>query len=119
MLQTIVMMSYQVSNLIGMITRPASTKYNFIFPAIYNIFDALCALIYLLLINHLVLPCFPSLTMKKRLGIGSLINIVTLISAAYVQWGTGASDSKHVLLWLLIPGALLPLGEVLMFVTGE
>ena len=114
------MMSYQVSNLAGVITRPTNMNYkNFVFPTLYTIFDALCVLIYLPLINHLVLPCFPSLSMKKRLGIGSFINIVTLISAAYVQWGTSASDSKHILLWLLIPGALLPLGELLIFVTGE
>ena len=114
------MISYQLSNLAGVITRLTTTKYSeFVFPTLYTIFDGLCALIYLPLINHLVLPCFPSLTMKKRLGIGSFINIVTLISAAYVQWGTGASDSKHVLLWLLIPGALLPLSELLIFVTGE
>ena len=114
------MMSYQVSNLVGMITGLTNTKYNnFVFPTLYNIFDAVSALIYLLLINHLVLPCFPSLSMIKRLGIGSLVNIMAFISAAYVQWATGASDSKHVLLWFLIPGALLPLGEVLMFVTGK
>ena len=114
------MMSYQLSNLVGVITRSTNTRYNnYIFPTLYQIFDALSCFIYLLLINHLVLPCFPSLSMKKRLGIGSLVNSMTLISAAYVQWGTGASDSKHVLLWFLIPGALLPLGEVLMFVTGK
>ena len=119
-LQAYVMLSYQLSNLVGMITRPTNMKYSeFVFPTLYTIFDAVSALIYLPLINHLVLPCFPSLSMRKRLGIGSLVNIITLISAAYVQWGTGASDSKHVLLWLLIPGALLPLGEVLMFVTGK
>ena len=112
-------MSYQVSSLVGVITRPTNMKYSkFVFPTLYTIFDAVSVLVYLPLINHLVLPCFPSLSMKKRLGIGSLVNIITLISAAYLQWGTGAFDSKHVLLWFLIPGALLPLGEMLTFVTG-
>ena len=119
-LQAYVMMSYQVNNLVGMITRPTNANYNtFVFPNLYIVFNCLGALVYLPLINNLILPCLPSVSMKKRLGCGVFINLITFISAAYVQWGTSASDSKHTLLWLLIPGALLPLVEVLIFVTGE
>ena len=114
------MMSYQMSNLVGMITMPSGLKYyNYVFPALYNIFDGFSVLIYLPLINNLIIPCFPLTSIKKRLGFGSLVHIVALISAVYVQWGTGTLDSEHTLLWLLIPGALLPLFEVLIFVTGE
>ena len=119
-LQVLVMMSYQVSNLAETITRPTNIKFhNYVFPILYTIFDALIVLICLPLINNLILPCFPSLSMKKRLGFGLLLNIATSVSAAYVQWGTGDLDSEHILLWLLIPGTLLSVGELFIFVTGK
>ena len=117
------MLSNQLYRVFGEIFKGVANPrlHNYVFPTLYPMFDAVMVLVYLPLLNHLILPCFPFTTMKERLGIGVGVNIIASAIAALLEWLTQQLDvsSEHKLLWLLIPVALLALTELLIFVTGE
>ena len=71
------------------------------------------------LVNHAILP-FTNMSLKVRLSIGLVFNLLAVASASFLQ-GTVEVDesSKTRILWLLLPAILLALGEMITFVTSE
>ena len=125
-LQAFVMLTYQVSSLLtnsSHISVPGHAKTHletYLFPNIVIVFDVSTILISVLIMNYLIIPYLPpSMSMKKRIGFGMLLNIAALVAAAAVEGGTHTSSHERQLLWLLLPGILLALGEVVIFVTGK
>lgn len=117
-----VMLSYEVSTTIRNVVNgsDADTRFrNYILPTSYNIIDDLMVLFFLPVLNHLILPYFPLMSIKKRLGFGALVNFLALGVAAYLHWAKRDASPEHKLLWYLIPVSLLALAELLVFVTGE
>ena len=123
-LQAYVMLTYQVSSLLtnsSHISVPGHAKTHletYLFPNIVNVFNVSTILLSVLIINYLIIPYLPpSVSMKKRIGFGILLNIAALIAAAAVEGGTHSHGRQ--LLCLLLPSILLALGEVVIFVTGK
>ena len=116
------MLSYQVSTTIRSVVNESSANArfrNYVLPTFYSIADAVMVLLFLPVLNHLILPYFPLMSIKKRLGFGSFVNFLALGFAAYLQWAKRDASPEHRLLWYLIPVSLLALAELLVFVTGE
>lgn len=78
--------------------------------------------IFLPIVNHMLIPFLPNMSLKLRLGAGVVLNIFALVTAAFIQ-GIVQEDENvtelNKLLWLLLPAILLALGEALVFVTGN
>lgn len=80
-------------------------------------------LIVLPIVNHVILPFF-NVSLKIRLGIGLLLNLLAIAAATYLQ-GTienysadDSTDTKQ-LLWLFLPSIVLALGEMITFVSSK
>lgn len=61
------------------------------------------------------------MSLKLRLGFGVVLNLLSLVTATFIQ-GIVQEDKNVAdidkLLWLLLPAILLALGEAMVFVTG-
>lgn len=68
-------------------------------------------------LNHLVLPFNPGLSMKRRLGVGVFFLLLSVVIAMVIE--ILQNRIKHLLLWLLLPTALFAIADMLIFVTGK
>ena len=74
------------------------------------------------LINHAILP-FTNMSLKVRLSIGQVFNLLAVASATFLQGtvevdGSSKTDKERIL-WLLLPAILLAFGEMITFVTSK
>ena len=78
-------------------------------------------LLFVPLINHVFIPCFPSLTMRGRMAIGMAVNVVAIITAAAIEGGirdTHTTPLQQLLLVYILPTLLVTLPEVLTTMAG-
>ena len=118
------MLTYQVSTTIRDIVNKsgADSRFrNYVLPTVYTIIDDLIVLLFLPVLNHLIIPSFPLMSIKGRLGFGAFVNFVAVGAAACLQWSAQglSTNSEHKLVWYLVPVSLLALAELFVFVTGE
>ena len=57
--------------------------------------------------------------MKKRIGLGSLLNAVAIAVAAILEISTSNHDPMQRVLLLMIPVLLISVAEALVFITGK
>lgn len=57
--------------------------------------------------------------MKKRIGLGSLLNAVAIAVAAILEISTSNHDAMQRVLLLMIPVLLISVAEALVFITGK
>ena len=73
--------------------------------------------IVILILNNLVLPFFPDMSMKRRLGAGALFLVLSIVSATVLV--KAYCELNHQFFWLLLPLALLSIADTCIFVTGK
>lgn len=71
------------------------------------------------IINHLVLPLWPNTSIKFKLGMGVLLNTLSLAIGAFILWFGEALNSQQLFCWLVLPAILFSVAEALVFVSGK
>lgn len=120
-LQAYTMLSYQIRSLTLSaegIKNPTADM-NYLTGNLLTIFNTVTILFFCPLLNHLILPCLPSTSMKKRIGLGSLLNAVAIAVAAILEFSTFNHDTMQRVLLLMIPVLLISVAEALVFITGK
>lgn len=115
------MISYQVHNftLVAEGLHNPTIDQSYLTGNLLTIFNTVTILFCCPLLNHLILPCLPSTSMKKRLGLGILLNAVAIAVAAILEFSTFNHDAAHRVLFLIIPALLISVAEALVFITGK
>ena len=97
-----------------------STKLSTIFlPNVYPIINTLSLIVFLPLVNHLMVPCIPSMTIRGKIGLGMGIAVLSLGLGALLEWAVENASPLSKALWFTIPSILLTLPEVFVFVSGK
>ena len=80
-----------------------------------------CGIIIIILpvINHLVLPFWPNVSIKSKLGVGILLNVLSLAFGGYIIWWQKPLTSEQLFCWLILPALLISIAEALVFVSGK
>ena len=100
------------------LTEAAHTN-SIVFPNVYPIINTLSLIVFLPLVNHLMVPCIPSMTIRGKIGLGMGIAVLSLGLGALLEWAVANASSLHKALWFTIPIILLALPEVFVFVSGK
>ena len=78
-------------------------------------------LITLPLINHIVIPFWPTMNMKFKLGVGFALHVLAFGVAGFIQWSKtieGLLNNQQFFYWMLLPTILLSTAEAIVFVSG-
>lgn len=114
-LQVSVLLEYQISSVY-------QVKLGYLehIPDAFSLWNALIIMMALPIVNFVILPCFPSWTMRERIGVGVVLIALSAVLTAYLEWCIFPLVSQHhQLLWLVLPVFTVSIGEMLLFVTGE
>ena len=71
----------------------------------------------ILVLNNLILPFFPDMSMKKRLGCGAFFVFLSVLSGIIIVIAYRKLD--HPFFWIFLPVAVFSIGDTLVFVTGK
>ena len=88
---------------------------------LFLILNNMTGLLFVPLVNHIFIPCIPSLSMRGRMAIGMIINAVTIATIACIETGL---HSKHTsplqsfYLLYILPTVLITLPEILTTMSG-
>lgn len=86
----------------------------------YNLVEDGAILAFIPFLNHLILPCVPSASMKRRIGVGVFFLLLSSALATIVKWQLSNIHSHHMqLFWQMMPIILFAVAETLIFVSGE
>ena len=107
------MLSYEIGNLFKHVTQ-INTE---LFFNVFTLCNILTIMLFLPILNHLIIPCFPTLSMKARVGFGVALNTFAVVVAAIVEGCVHKESFERQLLWLLLPSTLLAIAEVLVSLT--
>ena len=115
------MISYQVRNftLVAEGLHNPTINQNYLTGNLLTIFNTVTILFCIPLLNLLIVPCLPSTSMKKRLGLGILLNALAIAVAAILEFATFNHDATQRVLFLMIPVLLISVAEALVFITGK
>ena len=100
------------------LTEAAHTN-SIVFPNVYPIINTLSLIVFLPLVNHLMVPCIPSMTIRGKIGLGMGIAVLSLGLGALLEWALANASSLHKALWFTMPIILLAIPEVFVFVSGK
>ena len=92
-----------------------------LYPNLYWGVNSPLVLIVLPVVNFLVIPCFPKLTIRARIGIGLLLYLVGNIAMVVIHaapLATHATVTGVQLGCMLIPVTIFAIAEVLTVVSG-
>ena len=80
-----------------------------------------CSIIVIILpvINHLVLPFWPNIRIKFKLGVGILLNVISLAVGTFLLWWEKVLSPQQQFCWLVLPAVLFSVAEALVFVSGK
>ena len=92
---------------------------NMVFPNVYLFLNTVTIILTLPLVNHLLVPCVTSMTIRERMGIGMAINFVALGCAAYLEWVVADATQLHQALWFILPSVLLSVQEVFTDISSK
>lgn len=79
-------------------------------------------LIILPLTNHIIIPFWPTVNMKVKLGVGFALHVLSFGVAGFIQWSKtdiGLLTNQQFFYWMLLPTILLSTAEAIVFVSGE
>ena len=88
-------------------------------PNFNSLIDVLTFLIFLPFLNHIIIPFFPVLSMRMRIGCGLVCNLLSVGIAMLLQTGQFNLTEYSRLCWLVLPAVLLSLGDALTVVTSK
>ena len=112
------MLSYRLNDTLSVgIADPVVTKA--ILPNIFQFINTLSLVLAIPLVNHILIPCVSSMSMKEKLGIGSAINIVAITTGAYLEWAISDDRALYKGLLLIIPSIIISIQEAFGFVSGQ
>ena len=114
------MLSYRLNDTLSVgIADPVVTKA--ILPNIFPFINTFSLILAIPLVNHILIPCVSSMSMKEKLGIGSAINIVAITAGAYLEWVIIDIDDRALYkgLLLIFPSIIISIQEAFGFVTGQ
>ena len=105
----------------------AATKINaqrqiYLTSNIILIINAGSTLIALPLINHIIIPFWPTVNMKLKLGVGFALHVLAFGVAGFIQWSKtieGLLTDQQFFYWMLLPTILLSIAEAIVVVSGE
>ena len=125
-LQGFVMLSYQLNSTLSVSVEDSppgqyNVHYlqNMVFPNVYLFLNTMTIILALPLVNHILVPCVPSMTIRERIGIGMTIHFVALGCAAYLEWAVADATPLHQALWFILPAVLLSVQETFTDVSSK
>lgn len=80
--------------------------------------NGLVGLLLVPLVNHILIPCVPSLSMRGRMAIGMVIHILSIIAAASIEACVQSLSPLHTELWFILPVVLITIPEILTTMSG-
>ena len=83
------------------------------------IINAGSILIALPIINHIIIPFWPTVNMKLKLGLGFVIHIVSFGIASFIQWREDTLKPQQFFYWMILPAIFFSVGETVVVVSGE
>ena len=113
-----VMLTYRLNATLFEASQQNSSAVKLVFSNAFYSLNCLIGLLFVPLVNHIFIPCVPSLTIRARMGIGMVINILAVGVAAAIE-SVGGVAPLHRALWLVLPTILFTLPEVLTFISGK
>ena len=85
----------------------------------YSFVDDGVILLFIPFLNHVILPCVPGASMKRRIGVGVFFLLLSTAMATIVQWQLHHIHSHHMrLFWQFMPIVLFAVAEALIFISG-
>ena len=90
-----------------------------VLPDTYLLLNSILSTLFIPLMNHFLVPCVPSMTIKERIGIGMAVTITGLVSAVYVEWTMPNLMPLHKAMWYTIPTVLLSVQEIFTIVSSK
>ena len=106
------------SLLLQLSTMYAKIKYSELIS--YDLIETSLILFYVPLLNHIILPCFPGVSMKGRIGVGIFFFFLSTSLGTVVTSQLTSIHSPHMkIFWETMPIVLFAFGETLVFVSGE
>ena len=88
-------------------------------PNIYVALNTLSLMVFLPLVNHLLVPCLPFLTIRGKMAVGFVITILSLSITLVVENRLSDQSPLHRTLLIAVPAILLTLPEVFVKVSGK
>ena len=71
------------------------------------------------LLNNILLPCVPSASIKRRIGVGIFFLLLSTALATIINWRIGPhTHSSLKLFWITMPFVLMGIGDALVFISG-
>ena len=95
------------------------TRHTYLAENIIYIINSGTILLALPLINHILIPLRPTVSMKLRLGIGFFVHVLSFGIAGFIQWREATLSQEQFFYWMIFPTVVLSLGENIVFVSGE
>ena len=117
------MLTYRINATFFEATSNSSGFYNnthFISSNLFLTVNALVGLLFVPLVNHILIPCVPSLSMRGRMAVGMAIHILSIISAASIEACVRSLHITplHTELWFILPVVLITIPEILTTMSG-
>ena len=116
------MLSYRINATLFEATINATdTNYlNLISSNMFIIMNTLTGLLFVPLVNHLFIPCIPSLSMRGRMAVGMVINVMAIVTASCIERGIKSTHTTPLqsILLSILPTVLITLPEVLTTMSG-
>ena len=101
------------------IMQPHEQRPSYLAENILWIINAGSILIALPLINHVIIPLWPTVNMKLKLGVGFVIHILSFGIAGFIQWREGALEPQQFFYWMILPTIFFSVGETTVGVSGK
>ena len=122
-MQVIVMLTYRINaTLFELTANSSNVRYIQVLSSnLFIILNSVVGLLFVPLVNHIFIPCIPSLSMRGRMAIGMVINAVAIVTTIGIETGI---RSKHTAplqsfyLLYILPTVLITLPEVLTTMSG-
>ncbi len=111
------MLSFQMSNLVDTLTHIDSNLHQYL--SLFVLWNILTILIFLPIVNHLILPYWPSLSMKKRIGAGVFLGALATAVTAILEYTVHRMSYQTQLVCFLLPTTILAISEVLVLATSK
>ena len=116
------MLTYRINaTLFEAATNSSRSGFHYMNSISSNLFITVNALVGLLLVplvNHILIPCVPSLSMRGRMAVGMVIHILSIISAASIEACAQSLSPLHTELWFILPVVLITIPEILTTMSG-
>ena len=98
---------------------PPDKKLHYLASNVIWIINAGAILVALPVINHLIIPFWPTVNMRLKLGVGFTLHVLSFGIASFIQWKEQVLNNQQFFYWMVLPTIFLSVGETVVFVSGE